>query len=714
MNLLLIDNYDSFVFNVYQYLLELGHNVSTYRNDEITVKEIEAIKPDAIFLSPGPGRPENAGICVPLIKKFAGEIPIFGICLGHQAIGYAFGGEITNSQQLFHGKTSKIISLGKGVMNSFDQITVTRYHSLTISNTNLPDCLEVTCETELGEIMGVLHKEYNIEGVQFHPESVLTEFGKEMLSNFLARVTAFERQTNNSSKNNKRGNGVPILEQINDPPQKLSVEQDYYEVKTKLNHMQIFEIIQKEFGATNSFLLDSAGGPEVDCATSYIGIFPKFEITLYKKRLQFKSDNNGINEVFKNIFGKHYLSYEDGFDISNDKFSDVFEIMSNSFDVTKKHDKNLPISHGLVGFIGYEYLHYLENIHRADKKSIGLPDIHLKYFSFVIRIDESTDIANVIVNRIKEGSNQSVEKIIQILELDHQTSPQKESNAAKGETKELSEESNILRDMYLENARKAKDYIYQGDIFQVQLGQRIKINKNISSLCLYKKMREINPSPYMFYWDNGDYQLISNSPELQLRVEYDTALIRPIAGTSKGKGGNASERQIIINDFKQDVKEQAEHVMLVDLARNDLGRLAIPHSVKVDQFLKVEEYAHVFHLTSTVTSKLPSHINKMHLFESTFPAGTLTGAPKVRAMEIIAELETEERGPYGGAFGFFDFNGNIVSSIIIRTVMKKGDQVYIQASAGLVADSVPENEWNETNHKMRTVKQAIFETSEIN
>jgi para-aminobenzoate synthetase len=212
----------------------------------------------------------------------------------------------------------------------------------------------------------------------------------------------------------------------------------------------------------------------------------------------------------------------------------------------------------------------------------------------------------------------------------------------------------------------------------------------------------------MFFWDSGNYQLIGNSPELQLRIQDENIMIRPIAGTSKGKGHDAESRKKVLDAFSKDSKENAEHVMLVDLARNDIGIMAEAGSVKVTQLMAVEEFSHVFHLTSTVVGKLKKNMDTMEVFEATFPAGTLTGAPKVRAMEIISELEGIKRGPYGGAFGFFDFNGNIISSIVIRTIVRKGDELYLQASAGIVSDSVPEEEWEETEYKMKALKEVIY------
>lgn len=709
MNLVLIDNYDSFTYNVYQYLVEQGHTVYVVRNDKITVDEVGRMKPDAIFLSPGPGRPENAGICVDLIKTYAGKISIFGICLGHQAIGLAFGGVITNADSLFHGKTSRIISLNKGIMTEFkDGFTATRYHSLVVERSSLPDCFDITCETEDGQIMGILHKEYNIEGLQFHPESILTDEGKRMLRVFLSRTKNLENQASIDAHRDEHF--FQKKEIVHTVENRIGVEQFCETVKCSAGALDVFVEMQKTFGKTNSMLMDSASGPRADGITTFIGIFPQFEISINKKRFKIVTEHKDISAALETVFSHYYKKSGDEFLMESDKFSDIFDILANTFQLKTFHNENLPINCGLAGYFSYEYLHYIEEVPRIEENVLGLPEVHLKFFSVILKAEKDSNDYVIIENQLaglSGGLSGGVKEVLQKMD-GLSTDSAAPAAGPEDKEKEAPEVSNIEREVYLKNAVKAKKYIYDGDIFQVQLGQRITFELEYDSMDLYKKLREINPSPYMFYWDSGDYQLISNSPELQLKIIGDEAKIRPIAGTSKGKGSTPEERKKIIEEFESDEKESAEHVMLVDLARNDLGRLANPGSVHVSQLKTLEEYSHVFHLTSTVEAAIPAELNKMRLFESTFPAGTLTGAPKVRSMEIISEMETEVRGPYGGAFGFFDFNGNIVSSIIIRTVLRIGKKTYLQASAGFVADSVPEAEWNETIHKMRAVKKAVL------
>ncbi|QNU66254.1 chorismate-binding protein [Ruminiclostridium herbifermentans] len=700
MKILLIDNYDSFTFNVYQYLLELGNDVYCVRNDAISLEKIQELSPDAIFLSPGPGTPSEAGICIDVIKRFAGDISIFGICLGHQAIGEAFGGKIIHANSLFHGKMSRITTFDKGIMSEFKEgFIATRYHSLVVDRDTLPECFDITCETEDGQIMGIKHKKYNIEGVQFHPESVMTEKGKDMLKTYLDRTRKYIRNFENL--NVGENFCIEKKEKAIQATAFKEVIQSAVKLKTDQNAFEILKKIQFSFGEKNSCILDSVDGPVEDCGSSYIGVFPKFEIIIKDKKMLIDSKNDEIKNLFINNFSDMYDSANNVFCLGDKKFSDIYPIIKSMFKTVRKHDFNLNISQGLIGYFSYDYFRYIEKVEKKNIDVLNLPDVHLCYFSTIIHVLKDSSDLIIVSNYLDDECYANEQKLLDVLPSEIIYPDEIPSGDI------LSITSNMKKEDFIAKVEKAKKYIYEGDIFQVQIGRRLCINKKIEPLRLYKKLREMNPSPYMFYWNAGEYQIISNSPELQLRVEDLNVKIRPIAGTSKGKGVNEEEKEKLLNELVNDAKEQAEHIMLVDLARNDIGRVATAGTVKVSKLMRAEEFSHVFHLISNVEGNISKDSNTMELFESTFPAGTLSGAPKVRALEIIEELEDEQRGPYGGAFGIFDFNGNAITSIIIRSVLRKGDNLYLQASAGIVADSIPESEWNEIEHKTAAIKEAL-------
>jgi anthranilate synthase component 1 len=285
-----------------------------------------------------------------------------------------------------------------------------------------------------------------------------------------------------------------------------------------------------------------------------------------------------------------------------------------------------------------------------------------------------------------------------------------------GQGKELVYESNTTQEKFCQNVLKAKDYIKAGDIFQVVISQRLNANYHGHPFDLYRSLRLINPSPYMAFYNFKDWQIIGSSPEVMVKAERDElgkirATVRPIAGTRR-RGQNFGEDQALAMDLLQDPKEIAEHIMLVDLGRNDLGRVCDRGTVKVDELMIIERYSHVMHIVSNVVGDLATNKSAWDLLKACFPAGTVSGAPKIRAMEIIHELEPCRRGPYSGVYGYYDFEGQLNSAITIRTmiVRPQGNQNYlvsVQAGAGLVADSEPEKEYEETLNKARGLLEAI-------
>jgi anthranilate synthase component 1 len=265
--------------------------------------------------------------------------------------------------------------------------------------------------------------------------------------------------------------------------------------------------------------------------------------------------------------------------------------------------------------------------------------------------------------------------------------------------------------VFEENVRKAKDYIAAGDIFQVVLSQRLSRETTATPFDIYRSLRRLNPSPYMFFFDFGDlagerFQLIGASPEILTRLEGGAAVVRPIAGT-RPRGGTPAEDKAHEIDLLSDPKERAEHVMLVDLGRNDIGRVCQYGTVKVTELMTIERYSHVMHIVSHVTGQLQAGRDAYGLIRATFPAGTVSGAPKVRAMEIIAELEKEARGPYAGFVGYIGFDGSMDTCITIRTLQMRGQTVSVQAGAGIVADSTPAGEYEETMNKARALIKAV-------
>ena len=375
---------------------------------------------------------------------------------------------------------------------------------------------------------------------------------------------------------------------------------------------------------------------------------------------------------------------------------------------------------GAVGFFGYDLIRYYEKLTNVPEDDLNLPECHFMFMDEVLVFDHLKQKIHIIVNMKADGNierayNSTVERIKSIYR-EILSSRWKIADNFKPDftqrAKDISFKSNITKEQYCENVIKAKQYIRDGDIFQVVLSQRLDVETDRDPFNVYRVLRIINPSPYMYYLKFDDYRLVGSSPEMLVRVEEGIVETCPIAGTRK-RGSTKQEDARLEEELLADQKELAEHTMLVDLGRNDIGRVSKYGTVSVRDMMHIEKYSHVMHLVTNVQGELAEGKTSFDALMSILPAGTLSGAPKVRAMEIIDELETVKRGPYGGAIGYLSFNGNLDSCITIRTIIFKGNRASVQSGAGIVADSVPEKEYEETINKAMALLKALEEVGEI-
>ncbi len=373
---------------------------------------------------------------------------------------------------------------------------------------------------------------------------------------------------------------------------------------------------------------------------------------------------------------------------------------------------------GLVGYVGYDMVRFFERVPSTEKPGLQAPDIFFMIPEILLIFDNLSHKLKVLSPTYIEDSperayREAEEKINEIIR--RLNSPVKEENTRQGVSvkSEVDFVSSFGSQQDFELAvKKAKEYVWAGDVVQVVLSQRFESPCTVAPFNLYRALRVINPSPYMYYIDTGDMYIVGSSPEILVRLEGRHIVLRPIAGTRR-RGRSEDEDRALEKELREDPKEIAEHIMLVDLGRNDVGRVAEIGSVKVTELMTVERYSHVMHLVSNVEGTLKDGLDAFDLFRSCFPAGTVTGAPKVRAMEIIDELEPVKRGPYAGAVGYFGYSGNMDTCITIRTVIIKDQRLYIQAGAGIVADSIPEREYKETVNKAMGMMKAVEMAQEI-
>lgn len=451
-------------------------------------------------------------------------------------------------------------------------------------------------------------------------------------------------------------------------------------------------------GAGESFLFESVVGGEHIGRYSFVGCNPRAVIRQDGSQVQI-FENGHVTESF--VVGR---DVKDGLEV-------VERVMKKYRAVTVP---GLPrFTGGAIGFIGYEFIHDVEPVvPRPPQDELKTPVMYFLIADQLLTFDRVQQTITILVNAIPddaestadayENATSEIERILTLLEQPSEHQPL----TLADEVTPIAFESNQTKEKFFANVEASKKYITAGDIIQVVGSQRFSAPVTASPVDIYRATRNINPSPYMFLLELNGFALVGASPELHVRCEEGKVEIRPIAGTRK-RGKTDEEDAALEKELLADPKERAEHVMLVDLARNDIGRVCDFGSVHVKDLMIVERYSHVMHIVSQVEGNLSQAKSPYDLMRATFPAGTLSGAPKIRAMQIISELEQTARGPYGGCVGYFSFNGNLDSCITIRTALVKDGKAYIQAGGGWVNDSTPEAEFQETVNKSMSMRKAV-------
>jgi anthranilate synthase component 1 len=479
----------------------------------------------------------------------------------------------------------------------------------------------------------------------------------------------------------KKGNLVPVWKEVlADQETPVSA---YERVRTYLRQRN---------NASHTYLLESVEGGEKIGRYSFIGGTPRTIIRAYGRRVEL-------------VEGEKIEIIED---------ADPLEVLKTHMAqfAPVVDDPALPrFIGGAVGFLGYDMVSQFEpRIPVIGRDEIGNPDMVFMVTDGLIVFDRVSHTLKIVANAHIDGDPNEAydEALAQIDDLCHalQTPVERVLLDTHSEVEPLEPRSNTTKAEFLQMVERGKEYIRSGDVIQVVLSQRFEVENQADSLDVYRALRAINPSPYMFCLDMGESAVVGTSPEIHVRCEDRRVEVRPIAGT-RPRGQTPEEDLALEKDLLADPKERAEHIMLIDLGRNDIGRVCDFHSVEVPDLMVIERYSHVMHIVSDVTGHLSDQHDEYDVMRATFPAGTVSGAPKVRAMEIIAELEKSKRGPYAGAVGYFNYNGNFDSCITIRTVILDKGKAYVQAGAGVVADSVPENEYEETRNKARGMMKAL-------
>lgn len=488
----------------------------------------------------------------------------------------------------------------------------------------------------------------------------------------------------------------PEIKTVKDLAKSYKTIPVFYELLVdQFTPIRLFNCLHERY--KNCFILESVDNKDQWGRYSYVGIDPKEEIII-----------NGKNAMIKCSDGTQYEG----------EINEPRDFLQSIIDEHRSPKINgyPKLTGGLIGYFAYDCIRYFEKtLTSPPKDDLNMADINLHLFDELVAYDHLSNKAVIILNISAEGSideqyekcERRAEEIAEILRSYTPAVKEKKSRPS-----ELKITSNITKEQYLENVKRAKEYIREGDIFQVVPSQRFEVEDPPESFDVYRMLRTTNPSPYLYYFDHDDYAIAGASPEMLVSVNNGVIVNKPIAGTIK-RGLTNEEDKANELTLLNDPKERAEHTMLVDLGRNDVGKVSRFGSVKVDEYMSVERYSKVMHLVSTVKGELAENKRPIDALMALLPAGTLSGAPKVRAMEIIDELETTKRGLYGGTVGYLAFDGSIDTCIAIRTVLFKNGKAYVQAGGGVVADSDPEKEYEESVNKATAVINAIKEANKL-
>ncbi|HEV3039086.1 MAG TPA: aminodeoxychorismate synthase component I [Candidatus Angelobacter sp.] len=686
MRVIIVDNYDSFTFNLYQMISEItSSSAVVVHNDEVDWQQFKSQEMNCVIISPGPGRPDRSsdfGISSRVIVEL--EVPILGVCLGHQGICHLFGGAVKHAPEPMHGRVSPVYHDESGLFAGIPvPFMAVRYHSLICTNP-LPAEIRKTAWTEDGLIMAVAHRTKPMWGVQFHPESVCTEYGRVVLKNFLNMADNY-RAISRASILQKphmilsRATATPA-------PDKAAADKKLFSRRLK-NVWEVADVFETLFGSEDvAIWLDSAM-PDPGVARFSImagGAADSIELITFDVAKNLISiRRNGNTEI---------------------KSGDIFSYLKTRIAEHRVADAALPFDFncGFIGFLGYEL-----------KASCGyklvhhstLPDCSFMYVEKCIVVDHLTnELYFLCLGGTGEeadawfGATEQALSDLERVDMDHCWQP-------------LSFVASQDREQYLRSIASCLEYIRDGESYEICLTNRLTAKTEADPLAYYYNLRSLNPAPYAAFIRFPGLAVACSSPERFLRVTPCGAVeTKPIKGTCR-RGRTIDEDRALLEGLASDVKSRAENLMIVDLLRNDLGRVCEVGSVTVPSLMRVESYTTVHQLVSTIRGQLRKDRTAIDCFQAAFPGGSMTGAPKLRTMDIIDQLERQNRGVYSGSIGYFSFNGAADFNIVIRTAVFADQEVTIGVGGAIVAMSDPAEEWEEIMLKAEALLRSFGDYS---
>ena len=690
MSTLLVDNYDSYTYNVFHLLAAVcGEEPIVVQNDMVSWKALSRWDFDAIVLSPGPGRPErwhDFGVCADILRS--AEVPVLGVCLGHQGLGHVLKATVTYAPTVMHGRLSKVRHTGEGLFAGIPQdFKVVRYHSLAVTGSLGAEGHEIAW-TDDGVVMGIEHATRPMWGVQFHPESISTEQGHKLVENFYALAAEYKpprrRRLNRPSvpprRCRKRASGGS--------PPTLRVRSFEGQAPTE----PLFEALFGE--CEHAFWLDSGGAPSALAQCSYLGTTsgPDWAVFEY--------------DVEQGAVMRH--------DASGDfkENGSIFQVLDRELverGLQPPGDPARGLIGGFVGYLGYECKGDCgaTNTHVSD-----MPDATMMFANRVVAVDHATERTYVLslgaaedpdTEQWMEQAERAVRSVMSGPPPDMTTT----GTTPKSSNTQVVFKVGRGREQYLADIARCQSALAAGESYEVCLTDQIHTDAAPDPWELYRGLRRSNPAPFAAYLKLGDHAILSSSPERFLSVDRDRRVMaRPIKGTAP-RSADPIEDEATRKELQEDEKTFAEHLMIVDLLRNDLGRVCEVDSVRVPELMVIERYATVHQMISNVVGVLDAGRSSVDCVRACFPGGSMTGAPKLRTMEIIDDIEREARGVYSGAIGYFGVDGVVDLSIVIRTIVMRSGETTIGAGGAIVMQSDPEEEFEEILLKARAPMAAI-------
>jgi para-aminobenzoate synthetase len=693
MRTLLVDNHDSYTYNVFHLLAAAsGSEPVVVNNDAVSWRVLSRSDFDAIVLSPGPGRPErwhDFGVCRDILRY--SEIPVLGICLGHQGIGNLLEGGVSTAPMAMHGRLSHVRHSDSGLFEGIPQdFSVVRYHSLAITSPMGADGHE-TAWADDGVVMGIEHTSRPMWGVQFHPESVATEHGRAIAENFYAMASRHcglrpsgGRRADKSPGARLSGPSAPSG--AGEAGMRLRLREIEGEAPTEA-------VFERLFGeAENAFWLDSADAPTRLAQCSYLGTSAGADRCLLEYDVE-------AGQVSVHRGGVDTVEHKSIFDLLNGDLE--------KYAIEPPPELTRGLVGGYVGYLGYECKADCgsPNVHRSD-----MPDAAMMLANRVVAVDHVRGKTYVLAvgGEDDAAADLWVETAAGVVAevLANPPAPVPTPTPADPQA-HVSFQSGRGREQYLADIAHSQAELAAGESYEVCLTDQFSTTASPDPFVLYRHLRHSNPAPFAAYLKFGERAIVSSSPERFLSVDRDRRVeARPIKGTisrSEDPAVDAARRA----ELAEDEKTKAEHLMIVDLLRNDVGRVCDVDSVRVPELMVIEPYATVHQVVSTITGVLEAERTPIECVHACFPGGSMTGAPKLRTMEIIDNLEREARGVYSGAIGYFGFDGSTDLSIVIRTIVMRPGRTTIGAGGAIVMQSDPVDEFDEILLKAKAPMAAI-------